>query len=115
MCESYIKLFARAALREVVIECENTKTAEAMRFALYRVRRKMRKENHELLPIAETVMLSIVPGPTKDAPARLIASPYQSRFDEIIEKALADSPRAENSQSDSSPANPQSKNPYTKD
>jgi hypothetical protein len=54
-----LKVFEIGSQKEFTFDCKSEKQAHAFRWRLHCLRREMRKEKHWLLPVAETVVLSI--------------------------------------------------------
>lgn len=56
-----LQIYELASQKPFRFDCGNNKKAHAFRWRLHSLRRAMREENHWLLPIAESVIISIEP------------------------------------------------------
>ena len=76
-----LKVFEAGSKKVFEFDCGTEKAALRLRWRLHALRREMRKERHWLVPVAESVIIS-VKGPL------LIASPPDLNIQDSLTKAL---------------------------
>jgi len=77
----FLDIYRLGSEKEFIFDCGTEKAAMYMRWRLHNLRREMRKENHWLTPVAETVVISI-------SGTSIIAHPRDSDIEEKLKKAL---------------------------
>jgi len=78
---TFLDIYRLGSEKEFIFDCGSEKAAYYMRWQLHKLRREMRKENHWLTPVAETVTISL-------SGTSIIAHPRDSNIEEKLMKAL---------------------------
>jgi len=77
----FLDIYRLGSEKEFIFDCGTEKAAHYLRWQLHKLRREMRKENHWLTPVAETVTISI-------SGTSIIAHPRDSNIEEKLKRAL---------------------------
>lgn len=78
-----LKIFEVGSKKPFEFDCKTEKGAKALRWRLHALRREMRKEKHWLVPVAESVIISV-------QGTKVVASPPDLLIEEELETALSE-------------------------